>query len=272
VTEVLTSVEEFVRPARHIFVSPHYDDIALSAGGSAALVAMQKRDPIVALLFGSEPDPDQQLTPFAEDMHQQWGMAAHEVIVGRRREEAAASEVLGTRDSFAPFLDAIYRGAQYTSNDFLFGTPGPDDAGLPGAIIDWLDLSGSPDESTRIYVPLAIGHHVDHQIAFKSGVDLARRGWEVWFYEDLPYALKEGARKERFAAAGPPFFVAALVDVSSVWDAKISAIMAYPSQLAVIFGYVNRGHSRGEIDATMKEYATAVGGGTPAERFWKLDD
>jgi LmbE family N-acetylglucosaminyl deacetylase len=269
-TEVLTPIEEVVRPTRHFFVSPHYDDIALSSGGTASLVALNKRESIVELLFGSEPDPDQALTPFAEDMHQQWGMAAHEVIAGRRREEATASKVLGTRDAFGPFLDAIYRGTQYTSNDWLFGSPGADDANLPIEIIEWLGLTGAPDSDTRVYVPLAIGHHVDHQIAFKSGVDLARRGWDVWFYEDLPYALREGAREERFAAAGDPFSVAALVDVNSGWDAKISAIMAYPSQLAVIFGYVNRGHSREEIDATMKEYAMAIGGGTLAERFWKL--
>jgi hypothetical protein len=47
--------------------------------------------------------------------------------------------------------------------------------------------------------------------------------------------------------------------------------MAYPSQLAVIFGYVGRGHTREEIDATMKEYAKSAGGGSPAERFWKLE-
>ncbi len=270
-TEVLTPLEEVVRPARHIFVSPHYDDIALSVGGTAALVAQQKRDPVIELLFGSEPEPDQSLTAFAEEMHQQWGMATHEVILGRRREEAAASATLGTRDAFAPFHDAIYRGAQYTSNDLLFGTPGVDDAKLPIAIVDWLGLSRVPDRNTRVYFPLAIGNHVDHQIAYKAGVEVARNGWEVWFYEDLPYALRDGVREMRLAEVGETFTVCAVVDVSAVWDTKIAAIMAYPSQLAVIFGYVDRGHSRGEIDATMKEYATATGNGAHAERFWKLD-
>src|SRR3954451_17006189 len=149
-SEVITPIEEIIRPERHIFVSPHYDDIALSAGGTAALMAEHNRDPVIGLLFGSEPDPDKPLTPFAEEMHQLWGMAAQEVIAGRRREEAAASDVLRTRDAFAPFLDALYRGAQYTSNALLFGTPGSDDSDLPKAVIDWLDLSGAADAETRV--------------------------------------------------------------------------------------------------------------------------
>lgn len=264
-------LEEVVRPVRHLFVSPHYDDIALSCGGTAALVARHGREPVVALLFGSEPSPDEPLTAFAEQLHHQWGMAADEVIAERRKEEAAASAILGTLDSFSPFRDAIYRGDQYTSDAQLFGTPGPGDAGLPTAIIESLELTGSPDRDTRIYFPLAVGNHVDHQIAFAAGVELAKRGWEVWFYEDLPYGLRPGASEERIEVSGQVLAVAAVVDVSEVWAAKISAIMSYPSQLEVIFNYVSSGHSQDEIEATMLAYARDAGGGNPSERFWKVN-
>ncbi|MEZ4497719.1 MAG: hypothetical protein R2845_13310 [Thermomicrobiales bacterium] len=56
-------------PERHIFLSPHYDDIALSAGGTAALVASAGKQADIALVFGSEPDPSQPLSVFAEEMH-----------------------------------------------------------------------------------------------------------------------------------------------------------------------------------------------------------
>jgi LmbE family N-acetylglucosaminyl deacetylase len=197
-------------------------------------------------------------------------MEASEVIAERRKEEAAASAILGARDQFAPFLDAIYRGDRYTSDAQLFGTPVVDDADLPGKIIASLDLGGVPNDSTRVYAPLAVGNHVDHQIAFVAGIELAKAGWDVWFYEDLPYALKSGAREARIDSSGFSFSSAAVVDVGSVWQSKIDAIMAYPSQLAVIFGYVGAGHSREQIDAVMRSYATDAGGGTPAERFWKL--
>jgi hypothetical protein len=198
-------------------------------------------------------------------------MAADEVIAGRRQEEAAASAILGTRDSFAPFQDAIYRGDQYTSDAQLFGSPAAGDADLPAEIIESLDLNGSPDRDTRIYVPLGVGNHVDHQIAFAAGVELAKRGWEVWFYEDLPYGLRQGAREDRIAGSGQALTVGAVVDVSEVWASKISAIMSYPSQLEVIFNYVGSGHSQDEIEATMLAYALDAGSGIPSERFWKND-
>jgi LmbE family N-acetylglucosaminyl deacetylase len=271
VSDSETPLEDVVRPARHIFVSPHYDDIALSCGGTAALVAQHGREPLVALLFGSEPNPNEPLTAFAEELHRQWGMKADEVIAGRRREEAAASAILGTRDSFAPFQDAIYRGDQYTSDAQLFGSPAAGDVGLPSAIIESLELTRSPDRDSRIYVPLAVGNHVDHQIAFAAGVELAKSSWEVWFYEDLPYGLRQGAREERIEGSGQALTVGAVVNVSEVWTSKILAIMSYPSQLEVIFNYVGSGHSQDAIDATMLAYARDSGGGIPSERFWKID-
>jgi LmbE family N-acetylglucosaminyl deacetylase len=270
VTGVTVSPDELAQVERHIFVSPHYDDIALSCGGTAALLAQHGRQPVISLLFGSEPDPAQPLTSFAEGMHRQWGMEASEVIAGRRKEEAAALDILGARDELLPFLDAIYRGARYTSDPELFGSLAQDDSDLPSQIIEALDLGKLPDGSTRIYVPLAVGNHVDHQIAFAAGIELARAGWDVWFYEDLPYALRSGSREERFANSDLAFTVAATVNVDSVWTSKIDAIMAYPSQLGVIFGYIGKGHDRDQIQEVMKSYAREIGGGTPVERFWKL--
>jgi LmbE family N-acetylglucosaminyl deacetylase len=272
VTGALVSPEELAYSERHIFLSPHYDDIALSCGGAAALVSQQSREPVIALIFGSEPDRNLKLTQFAESMHRQWGMEAHEVIAGRRHEEAAATAILGARDQFLPFLDAIYRGDRYTNDPQLFGRLADDkeEKELPSKIILSLGLEGYPDDTTLIYAPLATGNHVDHQVAFLAGKYLAEAGWDVLFYEDLPYALKRGALDQRVSEIGSRLSESAIVDVSSVWQAKIDAIMAYPSQLGVIFGYVATGATREEIEAIMRSYAMEVGGDTLAERFWKL--
>ncbi len=262
--------QELTRPDRHIFLSPHYDDIALSSGGTAAVLSAAGRTPEVALIFGDHPDPAVPLTAFAQKLHRQWGMSADEVISGRRAEESVASMALGTCDRFLPFRDAIYRGERYLGDDDLFGTVKPDESEIPGQIIEALRLCEDGAGSTRIYAPLAIGYHVDHQHAYLAGLELIRRGWEVWFYEDLPYGLRQDnvdARRDQVAAdnlaAGPT------VDVTSAWNRKIDAIMAYPSQLAVIFGqYVGVGASRPAIDQAMHAYAMSAGDGVLAERFW----
>ncbi len=269
-TDDLTPLALVTRPNQHIFLSPHYDDIALSCGGTARLAARAGARPQIALVFGSEPDLSQPLTDFAEEMHRGWGLDTTAVIAGRRAEEAAASAILGADDLFLPFHDAIYRGTHYTSNDILFSTPAESEANLPGRIVDELGLGGLATSHARIYAPLAIGNHVDHQLAFEAGRELANADWEVWFYEDLPYALKPERLEARLTALAGQIEQAALVDVSNVWADKISAIMAYPSQLSTIFDYVAVGHTREAIDDAMSGYARSVGNGTPVERFWKL--
>jgi LmbE family N-acetylglucosaminyl deacetylase len=269
-SEARVSVELLAAPARHLFLSPHYDDIALSCGGTAALLARAGRLPEVALIFGDHPDPAQPLTTFAESMHRGWGLDAAEVIAGRRSEEAAASGILGTRAVFLPFRDAIYRGERYLSNDDLFGEVAADEADLPVEIVAALGLDQHTGATTRNYAPLAIGRHVDHQQAFAAGVRLAQTRYEIWFYEDLPYALNPGAAEAQIAATGVALEIAAVVDVTEVWEEKLAAIMAYPSQLATVFAYVDAGSSRDEIDAVLRAYATEVGGGAPGERFWRV--
>jgi LmbE family N-acetylglucosaminyl deacetylase len=266
----LTAPEALVAAERHLFVSPHYDDIALSCGGTAALLSRAGRAPEVALVFGAEPEPTVPLTAFARAMHAGWGVDATGAIAARRAEEACAAALLGTRVRFLPFRDAIYRGDRYSSDDALFGHPAADEARLGAAIAAALDLPNHPDERTRVYVPLAIGNHVDHQHAYRAGEVLARSGWAVWGYEDLPYALRAGAAERRFAAVSPPPAVAALVEVGEVWETKLDAIFCYPSQLATIFGYVAAGASRAEIDVVMRRYAEAAGGGPAVERFWRV--
>ena len=264
---------DLTKPDRHIFLSPHYDDIALSCGGTAAVLSAAGRTPEVALIFGDYPDPNQPLTPFAEYHHQQWGMSPDEVIAGRRAEERMASIALGTCDRFLPFRDAIYRGERYLSDDDLFGTVKDDEADLHQGIIEELRLNDHDAANSRIYAPLAIGYHVDHQHGFLAGQELARRGIEVWFYEDLPYGLSTEKVEARRAQLGDGTMTPGPeVDVSSQWGRKIDAIMAYPSQLSTVFGrYVGVGTTRAAIDEAMASYARSAGDGVLAERFWTIN-
>ena len=295
-TAVVTTLDKLIAPSRHIFLSPHYDDIAISCGGTARLLAKHDRQPIVALIFGSEPASDHQYTAFAQRMHRDWGFDAQEVIASRRAEEAVASQVLGTTDQFLPFHDAIYRderypggargptarfppfraplrgGGRYPGGANLSASPPTAKAASPpAAIAEAIGLTGEANDDTRIYTPLGSGKHVDHQLAFMTGVVLANRGWEVWCYEDLPYSIKPGALDNRLATAGVELTEAARIDVSSVWDAKIDAIMSYPSQLETVFGrYVGAGTTRDEISAAMRRFATTIDGEHAVERFWSV--
>ena len=259
------------RPTWHRFLSPHYDDIALSCGGTAALLAGEGRAPEVLAVFGAEPDTREALSGYAAAMHRTWGLDSSDVNARRQSEERAASVVLGTTFRVLPLRDAIYRGDAYLSDDDLFGHVAADDVMLPDEIVEAAGLGGAPDPATRLYAPLAVGRHVDHQLVFTAGAQLAREGWDVWFYEDLPYALREGALRDRLATAAVDLTPAAIIDVTATWKAKMDAILAYPSQLPAIFASVGSTGRRHEIDALLRAYADRPEHGTLGERFWRLD-
>ena len=263
------------RPARHLFLSPHYDDIPLSAGATVRLLADHGLTPETLVVFGSEPDRARPLSAFAEAMHEQWGLTANEVIASRQAEEAAAAALLGAQTRVLPFRDAIYRGDFYLSDEDLFGSPATEEAALAAAIAASLDLADSPDATVRIYAPLGVGKHVDHQIVHLAGQELASRGWDVWFYEDIPYALRPMALDTRLAEIGAATRLepVAHIPARSTWDRKIDAILRYPSQLETVFlQYVGVGTTRDEIDEALSAYAARAGDGAMAERFWRLSD
>ena len=174
-----------------------------------------------------------------------------------------------------PFRDAIYRGALYLSDDDLFGAPSESESSLPDEIVASLDLAPNPDPATRFYAPLGVGLHVDHQLIFRVGAALAAGGWDVWFYEDIPYAMKPNALESRLDAINEsmPLEPVARVSAEVAWEPKLDAILSYPSQLETVFrNYVGVGTTRREISDALGTYARRVGEGSPAERFWRFSD
>lgn len=303
----LSPIPALTAPVRHRFLSPHYDDVALSCGGSVALLARTGTIPELRVAFGAEPDPDQRLSPFASVLHRQWGFDAAEVIRERRREEAAAAALLGSTSTSMSLCDAIYRGQRYQNANQLLGPVATAEAALPHQITAELREATDVQATTRFYAPLGVGNHVDHQLSFAAGLDLVASGWEVWFYEDLPYALKAGAldrRLDQIAASWGAVAPAVLqdgfmepvarIDITEVWETKLAAILAYASQLSsafhlqrpplhrllgklarasrvpTIIRHVAPGVSIPRIDAALRDYASRHGEGSLVEQMWQV--
>lgn len=252
--------------ARSVFLAPHYDDVALSCGGLAAALADDGENPLIVTIFGGTPTG--KLTDFALAMHQQWGFGPEDAVAMRRQEESCAATALGAKSIWLDFLDAIYRDRRYTSDPEIFGEIHEAESYLAdeivNALIDRDELNlGAPG---IIYVPLAIGNHVDHQHVLAAGKQLALLGHEVWTYEDFPYsgdpqwhdsiaarALEDTSNESRL-----------VVLTGAQFERKVRAVLCYKSQLDIIFRH------QGGPAASVRQYAISVGGGRPAERFWKL--
>ncbi|MCX2726353.1 PIG-L family deacetylase [Thermomicrobium sp. 4228-Ro] len=250
--------------ATALFVAPHFDDVALSCGGTVALFAQQGiRTHILTLFGGAPPGP---LSSFARQQHRWRGLDDEAVLTIRRTEERAAAGLLGAQASWFEVPDAIYRDARYNSDDELFGTVHPDDWDLLDVLLaDTEQLLATLAAPVVIFVPLAIGNHVDHQIARALGQRLAERRFVVWGYEDIPYAVTERGQRavEAIRRQAPPPWLVFLTE--ELFQRRLRAIEQYESQLAFVF------RDLGDVERTLRAYALEAGQGTLAERFWAID-
>jgi LmbE family N-acetylglucosaminyl deacetylase len=253
-------------PSMAIFLSPHYDDVVLSCGGTVARLADSGQTPVIVTIFAGA-TLDELLTEFASWKHARWGIDSVDAVQGQRQaEDLAAAAILGCRTHWLGYPDAIYRADRYTSDKELFGTIHTIEHGLIDLIADEIrSLPEWCDEGT-IYVPLGIGDHVDHQLIYAVGQQLAQGGARVFAYEDCPYAIHTPSGVDRrLAALAGEIGLAEYITIGTAIERRISAIHAYRSQLPVIFRFTS------DVATTVLTHAQRIGGGLgPAERFWPL--
>ena len=226
---------------RHIYLSPHLDDGVLSCGGAIHRHVAAGEEVLVITLFAGDPPDRDCLSPFAQ------GQPAHQTgaprpAVLRRAEDLAALALLGAEVRHLAFQDAIYRrlpdGAwPYADLAGLLGQVHPADPATPEALAAEVEACLPGDEPVILYAPLAVGCHVDHQLAHRAAWLLLERGYDVAFYEDYPYAEKPGALDAALAAAGGGGGAVEVISLTSAdLRAKVAALAYYHSQMAVLFG------------------------------------
>src|SRR5579859_4373966 len=93
----LTSLDDITIGHRHIFLSPHFDDVVYACGGTLGVQVSVGLRPLVITVFGGAPEEGTSLSPFAMDIHRKMGFSqdVNAAIQTRRQEDAAAMEYLG---------------------------------------------------------------------------------------------------------------------------------------------------------------------------------
>ena len=240
---------------RHIFISPHFDDAILSAGGFIydSAQTLQARIEIWTLSGGAPPEPDS--SPFAQSLHRQWGFnSPHETVRARRLEDQEAAKIVGATPVHFDFLDCIYCRA--ANGDWLYPTsvfvpPHAADADLPAAMTAALAARLQPDDV--VYCPLAVGGHVDHVLARQAVEALGRR---LTYFADIPYLLRHPEATESLGQGKPLW--ARSVSAAGL-EAWVRGILSYRSQLSGLF------ESPEKMAREIAEYARA------GLRFWEFD-
>ena len=253
----LTSFANITTSSRHIFLSPHFDDIVYSCGGTLAVQVSNGLHPLVITVFGGIPPHGLELSPFALQTHREMGVSnldAATVVASRRKEDANALEFLHADYLWLDYLDAIYRGTPpyYTSQQELIGGDvHPGDRAIDQELAQTLASLHERLPDTVWYAPLGIGRHVDHQIVASAADRLLQRGANVKFYEDFPYVLQAGTLETRLQELGDTL-EPAYVEMSEMLPQRLEASDLYASQTVLNFG------SRANMHKAMADYTHSI--------------
>jgi LmbE family N-acetylglucosaminyl deacetylase len=201
-----------------------------------------------------------------------------DLVARRRVEDERYAYFAEAGIVFLDLPDAVFRG--YEGDDELLGNPHDDDE--PPLTLLREEIARL--EPQRVYFPLGVGGHVDHQLCRDVGVKLLeeRRRWVmpgpdyagmVAFYEDFPYALwndfrgLEGLGSDPFASLPRDVSLRPVfADITDVLETKIMGISLYESQIERLFDskreMANAVRSHGRVIA---EHGDVDGS---AERYW----
>jgi LmbE family N-acetylglucosaminyl deacetylase len=225
--------------------------------------------------------------PVIDELPTQGAVLTEEVLLN-----AAAGDLMATRrledERFALFSeasvvfldlpDAVFRG--YEGDDQLLDAPRDDDQ----APYDILRREIARLEPQKLYLPLGVGNHVDHQLCREVGVGLLAEGrrWVmpgpeyagiVTFYEDFPYAWwNDFARVEDLPAGvfdDVPSDIAIApeyADITDQLERKITGIALYGSQMGRLFGGTD--DMARQARAYGRKVSLLGGGSGAAERYW----
>jgi LmbE family N-acetylglucosaminyl deacetylase len=236
----LKSVDDITTSHRHIFLSPHFDDVVYSCGGTLGVQVSVGLRPLVITVFGGIPQ-NTALSSYALDVHRKMGFSqnAEIAVQTRRKEDTQAMELLGVDFLWLDYSEALYRGtpAYYTQDASLMGGEvHPDDHWIDEKLAQTLVALRQRLPDAVWYAPLAAGRHVDHQIVCSAADRLVELEAKVNLYEDFPYVAREaGSLDERLDEFGNTL-EPALVEMSEALHLRQTASAKYSSQIAANFG------------------------------------
>ena len=214
---------------RYIYISPHLDDAALSAGGWIyEQTQLGNLVEIWTMMCGFP--PTKELSPYAQFMHNQWGMeSAKEVVSGRRQEDINAAKILGATVHHFDFLDCIYRrdkNGNWIYSD-IFVEPDSQEDDLPKQIADEISKRLKPTD--KLVCQFGIGKHVDH-VTVRRAAELL--GKPLLYVADIPYLFKSPEQLNPNTAG-----MKENVDLVSETGIRLwqEAVLAYESQVGMLF-------------------------------------
>ncbi len=242
-----------------VFLSPHFDDVVLSAGGLAWELSQRGDRVEIWTICAGDPPAGLPLTDYAQMLHMFWELGEGDVPYSRSLEDAACCAVLGASYRRYTVPDCIYRYHPLTGLPMIHV---PDDINLPlspeedylvPSVTDF--LRKNLPAGVELVGPLAIGHHRDHVLTRQAAEKLGR---PLWHFVDYPYVIRETYDlKDFIPASAEQYSLSISAAGMQAWQA---GILCHKSQMIMLFA------DEAEMRQSITAYA-ASGGGT---HLWKF--
>lgn len=252
----------------HLFVSPHFDDGVFSCGGRIHQLTRAGEPVTVLTMMGGLHAGEFPKSPILDDLHKRW-MAGKDPLRARQQEDERALSRLNAEHVHIDLTDCVYRQVDglplYPSEESLFGTVhGADYAPR------YLEAVSLPDPARRlvIYLPLAVGHHVDHQIVRDWGIGLLRAKPESWllhFYAEYPYFNTERAIALALSKMDMPLREKQIILDEADLAAKVNAMACYDSQISTFWEGVEA------MALDLRRSSLDPRTGQLVERYWAIE-
>lgn len=230
----------------HVFLSPHLDDAPLSCGGTIHQLTQKGERVVILTVTAGDPPNELPESPILVDLYARWE-SGESPMNNRRLEDVESAKALGAIAEHEPFLDCIYRQHEgtllYPSEESLFNQVNADDP-----LIQSLDKQASIfterfTDIQTLYIPLGVGHHVDHQLIRDWGLKIYKHNPElcVKFYEEYPYTRDASAIERAQADLQSTIKIEAELITLSRFDirTKIQAVACYKSQISTFWDNVD---------------------------------
>jgi len=252
----------------HLFVSPHFDDGVFSCGGRIHQLTGAGEPVTVLTMMGGLHAGELPKSPILDDLHTRW-MAGEDPLRARQEEDERALSRLNAEHVHIDLTDCVYRQVDgvllYPSEESLFGSVHVAD--YAPKVLEALSL---PDSGRQlvIYLPLAVGHHVDHQIVRDWGIGLLRdkpENWSLRFYAEYPYFNTERAITLALSKMDMPLREKQIKLDEADLAAKVNAIACYDSQISTFW----EGLDAMALDLRRSSLDPRTG--QLVERYWEIE-
>lgn len=176
-----------------------------------------------------------------------------EITYVNNREEEQFAEKVGAKVKFLNENEVLLRGYLYWSGEV--------NENIDKELIMRIGkkIENEILEADEVYFPISIGDHIDHKILFSIGQALAKKGYPILFYEDLPYAQEIGSDKLQSYLKN--FSHCQLIDITRSAEKKLELCSIYKTQYD------------GDYLKILKNYANKLNPEKPSnyfERVWKI--